>query len=159
MSLRLFVDGPDALAIFQSHHEVSDVMLVLSSRQIPSLHQLMHIGHVICDDDLCAIVMYSFCLPVVLTMTNCLHVFSGVAGGWVQEAIRHTAKALQALTELSSQVWSEGVRNNLTEGGGANGSSGACSEAQCFMGARSERPMRRQPMRYLTRAPSYFLQT
>mmetsp|Transcript_8270 Transcript_8270/g.24700 ORF Transcript_8270/g.24700 Transcript_8270/m.24700 type:complete len:646 (-) Transcript_8270:2468-4405(-) len=60
------------------------------------------------------------CGGVLLSLLASIVIFPRSAS---QEAIRHTAKALQALTELSSQVWSEGVRNNLTEGGGANGSS------------------------------------
>lgn len=34
-----------------------------------------------------------------------------------QEAVKETAKALKALTELSSQVWAEGIRDNLQQSG------------------------------------------
>ena len=34
-----------------------------------------------------------------------------------QEAVKETAKAMKALTELSSQVWAEGIRDALQQNG------------------------------------------
>lgn len=43
-----------------------------------------------------------------------------------QEAVKETAKAMKALTELSSQVWAEGIRDALQQNGASAPATNGC---------------------------------